>query len=81
MMKAKIYVTLKQSVLDPQGKTVQRALEQMNYKNVDSVRIGRFLEVELNCDDEAKAAAQIEEMSKKLFVNPNIEQFRYELEK
>ncbi|MBO7446793.1 phosphoribosylformylglycinamidine synthase subunit PurS [bacterium] len=80
-MKAKIYVTLKQSVLDPQGKTVQRALEQMNYKNVDSVRIGRFLEVELNCDDEAKAAAQIEEMSKKLFVNPNIEQFRYELEK
>ena len=80
-MKAKIYVTLKQSVLDPQGKTVQRALEQMNYKNVDSVRIGRFLEVELNCDDEAEAAAQIEEMSKKLFVNPNIEQFRYELEK
>ena len=80
-MKAKIYVTLKQSVLDPQGKTVQRALEQMNYKNVDSVRIGRFLEVELNCDDEAKAAAQIEEMSKKLVVNPNIEQFRYELEK
>ena len=80
-MKAKIYVTLKQSVLDPQGKTVQRALEQMNYKNDDSVRIGRFLEVELNCDDEAKAAAQIEEMSKKLFVNPNIEQFRYELEK
>ncbi|MBR5624903.1 phosphoribosylformylglycinamidine synthase subunit PurS [bacterium] len=81
MMKAKIYVTLKQSVLDPQGKTVQRALEQMNYKNVGSVRIGRFLEVELNCDDEKKAAEQIEEMSRKLFVNPNIEQFRYELEK
>ena len=80
-MKAKIYVTLKQSVLDPQGKTVQRALEQMNYKNVDSVRIGRFLEVELATSDEAAAAAQIEEMSKKLFVNPNIEQFRYELEK
>lgn len=80
-MKAKIYVTLKQSVLDPQGKTVQRALEQMNYKNVGSVRIGRFLEVELNCDDEKKAAEQIEEMSRKLFVNPNIEQFRYELEK
>ena len=80
-MKAKIYVTLKQSVLDPQGKTVQRALEQMNYKNIGSVRIGRFLEVELDCDDEAAAAAQIEEMSRKLFVNPNIEQFRYELEK
>ena len=80
-MKAKIYVTLKQSVLDPQGKTVQRALEQMNYKNVESVRIGRFLEVELATSDEAAAAAQREEMSKKLFVNPNIEQFRYELEK
>ena len=80
-MKAKIYVTLKQSVLDPQGKTVQRALEQMNYKNVESVRIGRFLEVELATSDEAAAAAPIEEMSKKLFVNPNIEQFRYELEK
>ena len=66
---------------NPQGKTVQRALEQMNYKNVESVRIGRFLEVELATSDEAAAAAQIEEMSKKLFVNPNIEQFRYELEK
>ena len=80
-MKAKIYVTLKQSVLDPQGKTVQKALEQMNYDNVTSVRIGRFLEVELKGDDEKTAAAQIEEMSRKLFVNPNIEQFRYELEK
>lgn len=80
-MKAKIYVTLKQSVLDPQGKTVQKALEQMNYTNVSSVRIGRFLEVELAGDDEKAAAAQIEEMSRKLFVNPNIEQFRYELEK
>lgn len=80
-MKAKIYVTLKQSVLDPQGKTVQKALEQMNYDNVTSVRIGRFLEVELKGDDEKAAAAQIEEMSRKLFVNPNIEQFRYELEK
>jgi phosphoribosylformylglycinamidine synthase len=79
-MKAQIYVTLKQGVLDPQGSTVQRSLHQMGYDNVTSVRIGKFMEVELDAADETAARAQIDEMCHKLFVNPNIEEYRFELE-
>ena len=79
-MKAHIYVTLKKGVLDPQGSTVQRSLHQMGYDNVTSVRIGKFMEVELDATDETAARAQIDEMCHKLFVNPNIEEYRFELE-
>ena len=80
-MTAHIYVTLKKGVLDPQGSTVQRALAQMGYADVASVRIGKFLEVKLSSTDEAAARREIEEMCAKLFVNPNIEEYRYELER
>jgi len=79
-MKAHIYVTLKKSVLDPQGSTVQRSLEQMGYKGVQSVRIGKFLEVEIDGMDREAVRAQIDEMCRKLFVNPNIEEYRFELQ-
>ncbi len=79
-MKAHIYVTLKKSVLDPQGSTVQRSLEQMGYKGVQSVRIGKFLEVEIDGTDIEAVRAQIDEMCRKLFVNPNIEEYRFELQ-
>jgi phosphoribosylformylglycinamidine synthase len=78
-MKAQIYITLKRDVLDPQGSTVQRSLHQMGYANVTSVRIGKFMEVEIDADDEQAARAQIDEMCQKLFVNPNIEEYRFEL--
>lgn len=79
-MKAHIYVTLKKSVLDPQGKTVKNSLQQMNYTNVSNVRIGKFLEVDVDSDDRATVSAQVDEMCRKLFVNPNIEEYRFELE-
>lgn len=78
-MKAQIYVTLKKSVLDPQGSTIERSLKQMGYDDVASVRIGKFIELELDSDDKEKAEAQIKEMCDKLFVNPNIEVYRFEL--
>ncbi|MCK5853310.1 phosphoribosylformylglycinamidine synthase subunit PurS [bacterium] len=78
-MKAQIFVTLKKSVLDPQGSTIERSLKQMGYDDVDSVRIGKFIELEINGDDKEKIQTKIDEMCKKLFVNPNIEEYRFEL--
>jgi phosphoribosylformylglycinamidine synthase len=79
-MKAHIYVTLKKSVLDPQGKTVKNSLQQMQYANISDVRIGKFLEVDVASDDREAVSAQVDEMCRKLFVNPNIEEYRFELE-
>jgi phosphoribosylformylglycinamidine synthase len=79
-MKAHIYVTLKKSVLDPQGKTVKNSLQQMNYTNISDVRIGKFLEVDVDNGDREAVSAQVDEMCRKLFVNPNIEEYRFELE-
>lgn len=78
-MKAKIYVTLKKSVLDPQGVTVRHALETMGYKGVGNVRLGKYFEVELSSTNKKAAAKEIEGMCKKLLVNPVIEEFRYDL--
>ena len=78
-MKAQIFVTLKKSVLDPQGSTIERSLKQMGYDDVASVRIGKFIELELNGDDKEIIQTQIDEMCKKLFVNPNIEEYRFEI--
>jgi len=74
-----VFVTLKKSVLDPQGSTIERSLKQMGYDDVDSVRIGKFIELELKGDDKDKIKMEIDEMCKKLFVNPNIEEYRFEL--
>lgn len=79
-MKARVYITLKKDVLDPQGKTVESALAHMGYTGVTSVRIGKFMEVTLDASDEAAARAQLEDMCKTLFVNPNIEEYTYTLD-
>ena len=79
---ANVYVTLKPSVLDPQGATVQRALSQMGYPAVQSVRMGKY--TELNLDDalsEADAKKQVDEICDKLLANPNIESYRFTIEK
>jgi len=78
-MKAQVFVTLKKSVLDPQGSTIERSLKQMGYDDLASVRIGKFIELEMNTDDKEKAETQIDEMCKKLFVNPNIEEYRFDI--
>ena len=80
-MKAKIYVTLKKGVLDPQGTTLQRSLHQMGYSSVTSVRIGKFLEVDVDAVDVQAAHSVVDEMCRKLFANPNIEQYTFVLGK
>ncbi len=77
---ARIYVTLRPSVLDPAGTAVQSGLEHMGYTDVDSVRIGKYIEVSLNAPDETTAHKQLDEMCDRLFANPTIENYRIELQ-
>jgi phosphoribosylformylglycinamidine synthase subunit PurS len=77
---ARIYVTLRPSVLDPAGTAVQSGLEHMGYADVESVRIGKYIEVNLSATDETQATQQLDEMCDKLFANPVIENYRVEIE-
>ena len=77
MAHVKVYVTLKPSLLDAQGKVVQGALQQLGYGSVEEVRIGKY--VELTVDDGPNLDAQIKEMCGKLLANPVIEDYRYEV--
>ena len=80
-MKAYVYVTLKKTVLDPQGKTIQGALRKMGYKGVDDVRQGKFFELTLDGGlERAKAEAEIARIAREVLTNPVIEEFRYSLE-
>jgi phosphoribosylformylglycinamidine synthase PurS subunit len=80
MIKAKIVVTLKKGVSDPQGLTVQNALKTMKYEGIQDVRIGKYIEVALNAQSEDQAKKEIQEICEKLLVNPIIEQYQYALE-
>ena len=75
-MKIKVVVTLKNGVLDPQGKAIQQTLNGMNFANVDDVRQGKFFEINVNEQDESKAKNQVEEMCKKLLANLVIEDYK-----
>ena len=79
-MKAKIIITPKKAVLDPQGKTVQNALEHMGYKGVTAVHVGKYLEIELMGSDKAAARQQLDEACHKFLSNPVIEDYRLEIE-
>jgi phosphoribosylformylglycinamidine synthase subunit PurS len=78
-MKAKIIITPKKAVLDPQGKTVQNALEHMGYSGIQAVHVGKYLEIELTGDPET-ARKQIDEACHRLLSNPVIEDYKFELE-
>ena len=81
-MKAKVYVTLKPSVLDPQGKAIKRSVELLGYHGVADIRQGKYFEIALNgglSDDDARAEA--ERMAREVLSNPIIEDFRVEIEK
>jgi phosphoribosylformylglycinamidine synthase PurS subunit len=78
-MKAKIKVTLKNGVLDPQGKAIEGALGSLGFGGVNSVRQGKFFEVELAETDKAKAQAQLKQMCEKLIANTVIENYDIEL--
>lgn len=79
-MKAKIVITPKKAVLDPQGKTVQNALTQMGYEGVGAVHVGKYLEIELAGQDKEAVRQQIDEACHKILSNPVIEDYRFELE-
>ncbi|MEE9138207.1 MAG: phosphoribosylformylglycinamidine synthase subunit PurS [candidate division NC10 bacterium] len=80
MIRAKVYVTLKRGVLDPQGETVRGALETLGFAEVQDVRIGKFMVITLNAVSREDATKSVEEMCKKLLANPVIEDYRFELE-
>lgn len=80
MIKARVYVTIKQSVLDPQGVAVQGALHSMGFEEVEGVRIGKYMEINLDTDNREEAEAKVTEMCEKLLANTVVEQYRFELE-
>ena len=75
-MKVKVIVTLKNGVLDPQGKAIQQTLNGMNFSNVNEVRQGKFFEINVNENNQEKAKEQVEEMCKKLLANLVIEDYK-----
>lgn len=77
MAQVKVYVTLKPSLLDAQGKVVQGALQQLGYNGVEQVRIGKY--VEMQVEDGLDIEAQVKEMCGKLLANPVIEDYKYEV--
>ena len=80
-MKAYVYVSLKKSVLDPQGKTIQGALRKMGYKGLQDVRQGKYFELSLNGGlSKDQAHAEVERIAREVLTNPVIEEFRFSLE-
>ena len=81
-MKAKVYVTLKTSVLDPQGKAIKHSVELLGYEGISDIRQGKYFEVALDgLLGEAKAREQAEALARDVLSNPIIEDFRVEIEK
>jgi phosphoribosylformylglycinamidine synthase subunit PurS len=76
---ARIYVTLRASVLDPAGTAVESGLQQMGYAEVESVRIGKYIEMQLTANDEEQAKQHLDEMCDRLLANTVIENYCFEL--
>ena len=80
-MKAHVYVSLKRTVLDPQGKTIFGALKKMGFQGVGDVRQGKYFELTLNEGmDKKAAAAEVERIAREILTNPVIEEFSYSLQ-
>ena len=75
-MKVKVIVTLKNGVLDPQGKAIQQTLNGMSFSNVEEVRQGKFFEIEVRENDETRAKSLVDDMCKKLLANLVIEDYK-----
>jgi phosphoribosylformylglycinamidine synthase subunit PurS len=78
-MKARIKITLKHGVLDPQGKAIENALASLGFKGVDEVRQGKYIEVDLSETDETRAREQVEKICNELLANTVIENYAYDL--
>lgn len=79
MYKVKVYVTLRESVLDPQGTAVQKSLKTMGYDEVEDIRIGKYMELTLQKTNR-DIKEVVEEMCERILSNPVIEDYRYEIE-
>ncbi|MBM3772860.1 MAG: phosphoribosylformylglycinamidine synthase subunit PurS [Acidimicrobiia bacterium] len=79
-MRARVYVTLKPSVFDPQGRTIAEALHSLGYANVDDVRQGKYFELDLQTTEVDAAKALAAEVADKVLANPVIESYRVEVE-
>jgi len=77
-LKARVYVTLKRGVLDPQGKAVCTSLHQLGYREVTDVRIGKYMEVTLGGLPRQEAEKRLQAMCDKILANPVIEEYRFE---
>ncbi len=80
MAKARVTITLKKTIMDAQGQTVERALHNLGYEGVQNLRIGKYIEMDLNGGPAAELSTQVDEMCRKLLANPIIEDFRVEIE-
>ncbi len=79
-MKAYVYVSLKKSVLDPQGKTIHGALKKMGYKGMADVRQGKFFEINVDGLNREQAEAEVKRAASEVLTNPVIEEYRYTIE-
>ena len=81
MFLAKVFVTLKSTVNDPQGLTILGALHTLGFSSAKSVRAGKYIEIQIDEESQARAEEQVHEMGRKLLANPVIEDFQFDLEK
>ena len=80
MFKVTIYIGLKEGVADPQGATIKHTLDSLGYEGVGKVRVGKYLQIELNIKEKEKLDERVEDMCEKILVNPVIETYRYVVE-
>jgi len=78
-MKAKIYISYKDGILDPQGKTIGHALDSIGIKKINSVRMGKYIEIEFNGISKDEASKITDESCRKLLANPNTETYKFEV--
>ena len=78
-MKAKIYISYKDGILDPQGKTIGHALASIGIKKINSVRMGKYIEIEFNGISKEEASKITDESCRKLLANPNTETYKFEV--
>lgn len=79
MYLARVYVTMKQNVLDPQGQAVREALHALGFTQATGVRVGKYLQLDIDANDPAEAEALAREMCERLLANPVIEEYRLEV--
>jgi phosphoribosylformylglycinamidine synthase len=78
---AKVFITYRKGILDPQGVAVEKAAHQLGFKSVKNVRVGKYITMEIEAETEEEVKREIEEMAKKFLVNPVIEEYSYQIEK